>query len=97
MSEFKKGVDPRRNTKGRPKGQKNRTTEQVRGLIQQFIEDNIDDIQADYNALEGKDRLQFFEKLLKHILPQPLHVVDALTDEDFERLLARIKEDFKTN
>jgi hypothetical protein len=67
---FKKD-DPRINRKGRKAGTPNKTTEELRGLFQSFIEANIDTLQADFDQLEPKDRLSFIERLARLVLPTP--------------------------
>ncbi len=59
------------NRKGRPVGCKNKTTAEIRELIVNFVSMNIDNLQNDYNSLDVKDKLIFFEKLLKMIMPKP--------------------------
>jgi len=58
------------NPNGRPIGSKNKTNDKIRGMVLEFIDQNIDNIQADYDKLEPKERLQFFEKLLNYALPK---------------------------
>ena len=60
------------NPNGRPAGIPNGTTAELRTFIQQFINGNLDTIQADYNTLEPKDRLAFIEKLLKYVVPRQM-------------------------
>jgi hypothetical protein len=67
---FKKD-DPRINRKGRKAGTPNKTTEELRGLFQSFIEANIDTLQSDFDKLEPKDRLSFIERLARLVLPTP--------------------------
>ena len=87
---FEKGKSG--NPKGRGKGTPNKTTEEVRGLVQSFIELNICDIQAQYDLLDPKEKLAFFERILKHVLPSPMHELERLTDEQLDELIARLKE-----
>ena len=87
---FEKGQSG--NPTGRKKGKPNKTTEEVRGLVQSFIEQNIETLQADFDQLEPKDRLTFIERLLKHVLPNPLHELERLSDEQLDELIARLKE-----
>ena len=68
------------NPNGRPKGKPNRSTDELRSLLQSFIDANIETMQADYDSLEPKDRLNFIERLLKHVLPAPLQELEKLTD-----------------
>ena len=85
------------NPAGRPRGAKSRTTAQLRNLLQNFIEDNWESIQTEFDILDGKDKLNFLERLLKHVLPTPVHPVDLLTDQDFQRLLEMLKTELQNN
>ena len=75
------------NPNGRPKGKPNRSTDELRSLLQSFIDANIETMQADYDSLEPKDRLNFIERLLKHVLPAPLQELEKLTDEQLDTLI----------
>lgn len=88
---FEKGHDPRRNIAGRPKGAQNKSVEQIRKTVKDFIANNIETIQADFDSLEPKDRLNFIEKLFKHILPAPLHPLEQLTEEQLRQLITDLK------
>ena len=94
---FKKGVDPRRNTEGRPKGKGNKTTEQLRQLLQAFIEGKIDELETIWQDLEPWQKLQFIDRLLKHVLPAPLHSIDQFSEEDLDILIERLKERYVKN
>lgn len=63
------------NPNGRPKGRKNKATLDLRQRINNFVIDKWDSIEADFEALEPKERLQFFEKLLQYSLPKLQSVV----------------------
>ncbi|MBW6491307.1 MAG: hypothetical protein K0B15_08975 [Lentimicrobium sp.] len=69
------------NPNGRPKGSPNKSTDELRSLLQEFINANMETLQADFDKLEPKDRLNYIDRLLKHVLPAPLH--EGLTDEKF--------------
>lgn len=86
---FKKGQVT--NPDGRPKGKPNRTNEQIRELVLNFIDKNIDKLQTDFEALEPKERLNFIERLFKHVLPAPLHELERLTDVQLDELITRLK------
>lgn len=84
--------DPRINRKGRPKGSPNKSVEEVRNLVQQFVENNLETLQADFEQLEPKDRLTFIEKLLKHVLPNPIVSLEQLSESDLDILLDKLKK-----
>lgn len=79
-------------TGGRKKGTPNRSTDELRNLLQSFIDTNMKTLQADYNKLEPKDRLNFINSLLRHVLPAPLQELERLTDEQLDELINRLKE-----
>lgn len=89
--------DPRINKTGRPKGKPNRSTVELRAMVQNFIDDNMEALQADFDALEPKDRLNFMERLLKHVLPAPLNELERLTPDQLDDLYDRLKQDMETN
>jgi hypothetical protein len=45
---------------------------QLRGLIQVFIEKNWNRIQADFDSMKPGERLMFLNSLLRHVLPEPI-------------------------
>jgi hypothetical protein len=79
-------------TGGRKQGTANRSTDELRNLLQSFIDDNMETLQADFDKLEPKDRLNFIERLFKHVLPAPLHELERLTDEQLDELITRLKK-----
>jgi len=89
MSQFKKGEG------GRPKGSSNKITYELREWITHFIHGNTAQIQQDWMALEPKDRILMFEKLLKYTLPSLQAVtasveIEKLTDEQLDEITNRI-------
>ena len=79
---FKKNVSG--NPKGKPKGAVNKTTRELREIINEFLSKNLDKIQDDYNQLEPKEKLLFIDKMLKHVLPtkvEEVEGVDIIPDE----------------
>ncbi len=80
------------NPNGRPKGKPNRTTDELRAMVQNFVDNNLQTLQADFDLLEPKDRLNFIDRLLKHVLPAPLQELERLTDEQLDELINRLKQ-----
>jgi len=80
------------NPNGRPKGTPNKSTDELRTLLQNFIDDNMETLQADFDKLEPKDRLNFIDRLLKHVMPAPLQELERLTDEQLDELITRLKK-----
>jgi hypothetical protein len=97
MTKFKKGEDPRRNTAGRPKGSANRTSEEIRSMIGQFLSDNLGDLQTDFDRLDAYQRLTLFDRLVKHILPPPLDPIERLSDDQFKKLKTELIEWMQSN
>ncbi len=67
MAKFKPGQSG--NPKGRPKGARGKTPEQIRNMVKAFITDHWDEVETDFQLMEPKDKLNDFNNLLKHILP----------------------------
>jgi polyhydroxyalkanoate synthesis regulator protein len=83
--------DSRINRSGRKAGVQNKTTNELRMLVQDFIEDNLHTLQKSFDKLEDKDKLNFIEKLLKHVLPTPLTELERLTDEQLDIFIHKLK------
>ena len=79
---FEKNVSG--NPKGKPKGAVNKTTRELREIINEFLSKNLDKIQDDFDKLEPKEKLLFIDKMLKHVLPpkvEEVEGVDIIPDE----------------
>lgn len=61
------------------KDKPNKTTAQVRALVMDLIDDNIEQIQQDIAALDPKDRVNIWLKLLEFYLPKPREVEPMTT------------------
>ncbi len=65
---FKKGKSG--NPSGKPKGAVNKTTQPLRESITAFLENNWNKVQLEFDKLDAKEKLQFFEKLLQYSVPK---------------------------
>jgi hypothetical protein len=93
MAKFKKGESG--NPNGRPKGTPNRTTTEIKELMNEFVSKNLDDLQQQYDELPAREKLQFFERVLKYVIPQQRDVtqnidVNNLTEEQMDDLIDKI-------
>jgi len=58
------------NPNGRPNGAKSKVTAGLRKRINDFLNDNWDNLEYDFAQLEPKERVNFYEKLLQYGLPR---------------------------
>ncbi|PZF70782.1 hypothetical protein [Taibaiella soli] len=69
------------NIHGRPKGAENKVKADLKGAIKLFLGNNIGRLQDDFDSLSPKDRLLFFEKLLKYVVAAQAAVGDEADKE----------------
>jgi len=60
-------------TGGRKSGTPNKITKDLRERVNDFLSDNWDNLQDDFEQLEPKERVNFYEKLLQYGLPKMQH------------------------
>ena len=79
------------NPHGRPKGKPNKVTADIKARIKQFVENEFDNVVADFNGLDAKDKVTLFERLLAYAAPklQSLDTHEQIRLEylELERLL----------
>lgn len=80
------------NPNGRKKGVPNKTTKDLREWVNTFLDRNTKQIEADWKALDPKERVLLFEKLLKYSLPtlQATKIeteFDKLSEEELDDLI----------
>ena len=77
------------------KGVPNRTTQQVRKAFQLLIDDNLEQMQSDLDALTPRDRLRFIIDLSKFILPQlqAVSIEDLREKDEFKVITINLKND----
>lgn len=64
LGKFEKG------NPGRPKGVGHKATQRVKEAIANFVDNNIDKIQEDFDKLKPLARLQFITALLPYVVPK---------------------------
>ena len=63
--------------------------------MQEFLQANAKDLQAQYNMLKPADKLAFFEKLLKFAIPtqqQSRIDFERMSDEDLDSVINSLKQ-----
>lgn len=80
------------NVNGRPKGSKNKSTQELKEMVNTFISNNADQFQADFKKLDPKDRVMLYEKMLKYVLPtqQKMEIYPPV-ESQMERITLVIK------
>jgi len=81
------------NPKGRKKGVPNKSTNELRLLLQAFIEKNLERLQADFDTLEPYQRLYLIERYLKMILPPVMTSLNQLSEEDLDILIEKLRRE----
>lgn len=95
MAKFVKGNNA--NPNGRPVGSPNKSTQQVREAFQCLIEDNLDRLQDDLDALDPLERLRMIRDLASLVLPRLASIdlnatVDAQQRAERRSLYERMAE-----
>ena len=98
---FKPGFDERRNTQGRPKGVPNKKAEKIRQQIAKFLEGKTPELVTLWKALgdpktrpAARERLAFFERLLRHVLPAPKtgDILEDMSEQDMDKLIDYLRK-----
>ncbi|MDZ4844305.1 MAG: hypothetical protein SH857_02020 [Chitinophagales bacterium] len=74
-------------TGGREKGTPNKVTSELRERINNFLSDKWTAIEKDFESLEPKERLMFYEKLLSYGLPKLQNIALAIPTSEIEVLI----------
>lgn len=76
---YKKGESG--NPKGRPKGAKNKTNEEIKTWLLDFLNDRKPNLAEDWDKLEPGDRYRYFSLLLNYVLPKQQAIKADVTTE----------------
>ena len=90
---FAKG-DKNINRQGRKPGKPNRTTEQMRAVIGDIINENLPRIRKAIQDMPDKEAIVFIERLIRHYLPAPINSIEQFSEEDLDILLERLKKKY---
>jgi predicted component of type VI protein secretion system len=83
------------NINGRPKGTPNKATGSIRQKINAFLSDNWEQMEKDFLALDPKDRLMFYEKLMQYGVPKLQSTTlstnyDLMTEEELNFIIEKL-------
>lgn len=90
---FKAG-DKRINRQGRPLGQKNKVTSELKAWLTEVIDENQDKFRENLSKLEPEKHVQIIEKLFAYVLPKPQSIDLKLEYMELERLLKQTPEQY---
>lgn len=84
------------NENGRPKGATNKVNTKVKGLITQLVEDSFKDVQTEFKALKGRDKVKLWVEMLPYLVPKLQNVqagfdFERLSDEDLDAIIKELK------
>ena len=86
--------------RGRPRGSKNKSSERIRQFFSDFIENNMVELNDSFSALKPREKFSVLLEMAKYILPTMRaqgDLIDELSDEMFDEVVERIKQDFELN
>lgn len=87
------GFEKGNNLGGRKDGSKNKVTQDIRKAFENLINNNIDTMQKDLDALESKDRLRMIIDLSAYVIPKLKQIeleASASVIEDFKPLIINL-------
>lgn len=89
-------------TGGRPKGSKNKKTDEIRSFFIDFVHRNKEELQSAFDELEAKDKFKNLMDLAKFVLPSLKaiefgNILDELTEDQFSDLMERLKIEYSQN
>ena len=81
---------------GREKGTPNKLTSELRERINDFLNFNWNNLQSNFESLEPKDKLLFYERLLQYGLPKLQSTeltgnIERLSDNQLDLIIDELK------
>jgi hypothetical protein len=88
----RKGVT--NNPYGRPKGVANKSTQEMRAVLQEFVERNIIHLQAEFDQLDSAERLRVLERFMQYLMPRYASIqISPIEERKIEPLVIVLTKD----
>jgi hypothetical protein len=88
MAKFEKGISG--NLAGRPPGKKSRASEEIRNVLLNFLNNNIDSLQETYDKLDHKDKIRLLTLVFRYTMTLPFDP-ENLSIENLEQIIKYLK------
>lgn len=85
---FKKGKSG--NIKGRTPGSKNRSSEEIRKVLLNFLNDNIDNLQGTYDKLDPNGQVKLLSLIFRYTITLPFDP-ENLSIENLQQIINYLK------
>lgn len=87
---------------GRKLNSKNKITQDIRDTFLHFINDNLETLQSNFEQLDPEKKFKVIFDLSKFVIPTVKtinfsDVVEELSEEDFNKVVERIKAEYSNN
>lgn len=98
---FKTGDDPNRNMNGRGKGNQNKTTKEIKEVLNRVISNQLDSLEKDINKLKKTDpeaAMKLSIRLLEYVIPKmnKMELSGEITTK-IEKIKIEVKNGTKDN
>ena len=85
------------NPNGRPKGSKNKSTEQIRAMVSELFNEQFEQVRNNFSQLDFRSRIKFLIDVMPYVLPRLQTVtqhniidIDSLSEKQIEQVVDSI-------
>jgi hypothetical protein len=85
------------NPNGRPKGSLNKTSSELREKITLFLNENFENVQKEFESLQGRDKVKMYTDLLPYGTPKLQNMslnpdFDSMSEEQLDQIINALLE-----